>query len=138
MINTKRLELRRIRLSDANIITELGNDSAIAATTMRMPYPCHLAYIENWISEDSRIGGENSGFFVIALKTTHEIIGVIGLEVDKENECAELGYWIGSSYWNQGYCSEAAKAMLEYGFDTLLQCLQGVTLEPVVYLVGEA
>ena len=30
-----------------------------------------------------------------------------------------MGYWIGVPYWNKGYCSEAAKALIGYGFDEL-------------------
>jgi len=118
-ICTKRLSLRRIQLSDAEIITELANDPGVTSTTMRMPYPCHIEYIENWIKKDMHAGGEDSGFFVISLKETNDIMGVIGLEVDRENERAELGYWLGLDYWGKGYCTEAAEAMLEYGFNIL-------------------
>ena len=27
--------------------------------------------------------------------------------------------WIGKPYWNQGYCTEAARAVLKYGFAVL-------------------
>ncbi len=118
-ISTKRLHMRRIQLSDAEIITKLANNPAIAATTMRMPYPCYVEYIENWIKKDIHAGGENSGYFVISLNETNNIIGVIGLEVDLEHERAELGYWLGLDYWNKGYCTEAARAILEYGFNAL-------------------
>ena len=32
---------------------------------------------------------------------------------------AEIGYWIGMEYWNQGYCSEAGRILVRFGFDTL-------------------
>ena len=32
---------------------------------------------------------------------------------------AELGYWIGKPYWNKCYASEAAKAILRFGFKEL-------------------
>ena len=30
-----------------------------------------------------------------------------------------MGYWIGKPYWNGGYCTEAAAAVLAYAFDAL-------------------
>jgi len=31
----------------------------------------------------------------------------------------QLGFWIGKPYWNQGYCTEAARAVVKYGFEVL-------------------
>lgn len=118
-IYTKRLVLRRVKLSDAAKLATLANDPEIAETTMRMPYPCHIEYIKDWLNKDIASGQKNSGFFVISIKESQVVIGVIGLEVHHEHENAELGYWIGKDYWNNGYCTEAAKAMLEHGFKTL-------------------
>ena len=33
-----------------------------------------------------------------------------------ESQRGELAYWIGVPYWNNGYCTEAAEAVLRYGF----------------------
>lgn len=30
-----------------------------------------------------------------------------------------LGYWVGESYWKKGYCTEAAKALIEFAFSRL-------------------
>ena len=30
-----------------------------------------------------------------------------------------MGYWVGKQYWNQGFCTEAASALLAYGFEEL-------------------
>lgn len=116
---SNRLELRRMNLSNAESIARLANHPDITKTTMRMPYPCDISYIENWIKQDTLSGGKNTGFFVIYLKNTETAIGVVGLEVDAVNENAELGYWLGRDYWNQGYCTEAAKTIIEYGFNEL-------------------
>jgi len=32
---------------------------------------------------------------------------------------AELGYWIATPLWNQGLCTEAAQAVVQWGFETL-------------------
>lgn len=118
-ISTKRLFLKRIHLSDTKVIANLANHPAISLTTTYIPHPCEVQYIENWIKQDIHNGGEHSGFFSIFLKETNHIIGVIGLLVEPENKRAQLDYWLGVHYWNKGYCTEAAKAMLKYGFNVL-------------------
>ena len=45
--------------------------------------------------------------------------GCVSLGVNKQNHWAELGYWIGKPYWSKGYCTEAAGALLDYGFKVL-------------------
>ena len=39
-----------------------------------------------------------------------QTIGCVGLS--RESDEVELGYWIGRNHWNQGYASEAARAVL--------------------------
>lgn len=56
----------------------------------------------------------------VALKTNGRIIGMIGIgnkeEVDNE---IEIAYFISEKYSNNGYISEAAKAMTEWAFSSL-------------------
>ena len=51
--------------------------------------------------------------FAIRLKSTEHLIGII-LFFDKKDSTCEIGYGIGSKYWNCGYTTEAVKAFLEY------------------------
>ncbi|ASP37640.1 hypothetical protein CHH28_02670 [Bacterioplanes sanyensis] len=46
------------------------------------------------------------------LKTSGQLIGNISL-VAINGDQAELGYWLGEPFWNQGYGSEAATALVE-------------------------
>lgn len=59
-------------------------------------------------------------FFAIELKETHEVIGMIlqcsGTSATFNN--SEIGYAIGRKYWNQGYVTEAFKAMIDFVFST--------------------
>ena len=48
----------------------------------------------------------------------HKIIGAIGLH-DRGDDKAELGYWLGTQFWNNGYVTEAAKAVIDFGFNEL-------------------
>ena len=68
------------------------------------------------LTRQSKFQAGESVNCAIILKSIQELIGAIGLIIDKRFNRAELGYWIAKEYWNQGYCTEASKAILKYGF----------------------
>jgi RimJ/RimL family protein N-acetyltransferase len=43
----------------------------------------------------------------------------VSLHVQREHRRGELGYWVGLPFWNCGYATEAAAALMEFGFDEL-------------------
>ena len=45
-------------------------------------------------------------------------MGCISSILNRHNG-AELGYWLGVPYWNHGFMSEAARAVIEAGFSTV-------------------
>ena len=53
--------------------------------------------------------------FAIRLKETGHLIGII-LYFDEKVDSCEIGYGIGSLFWNQGYATEAVGQFLEYLF----------------------
>ncbi|MBR5031398.1 MAG: GNAT family N-acetyltransferase [Clostridia bacterium] len=57
----------------------------------------------------------NESLFAIRLKSTGRLIGIILYFDENGGEC-EIGYGLGSGYWNNGYASEAVRAFLEYLF----------------------
>ena len=120
-IETERLILRLFERSDAERVRELAGDKEIADTMANIPHPYEKGMAEEWIST-GRIKFEygECAHFAVVLKFTEELIGAIGLVIDKDFNRAELGYWIGKDYWNKGYCTEGSRAVLEYGFDQLL------------------
>ena len=61
----------------------------------------------------------NNHIFAIAPRDGGEAMGAIGLHVDTNHDRAEIGYWIGVPYWGRGYVTEAAKAIVDYVFNTL-------------------
>ena len=54
-------------------------------------------------------------FFAIRLKESGELIGVI-LICENQGTSCELGYGLGSRYWNRGYATEATGRFLKYCF----------------------
>jgi ribosomal-protein-alanine N-acetyltransferase len=53
----------------------------------------------------------------IILKETDQLIGGCGLR--KEGMIGEIGYCFNPYYWRKGYASEAASALIDYGFKEL-------------------
>jgi ribosomal-protein-alanine N-acetyltransferase len=119
-LETERLILRPFDLSDAPMVQLLAGDEAIASTTLIIPHPYEDGLAEEWIRTHPE-AFEKGKFinFAIVLKVSGELIGAIGLTLNQEHVHAELGYWIGKPYWNQGYCTEAAREVIRYGFESL-------------------
>ena len=119
-IETKRLLLRTFELSDAKDVQRLAGDRSIADTTLNIPHPYENGMAEKWIStHQSKFDAGELSNFAIVLKTSGELIGAMGLIIVPRFERAELGYWIGRPYWKNGYCTEAGRAVLQYGFSVL-------------------
>ncbi len=118
VLETERLFLRPFLPTDASTVQRLAGDEAIAATTLNIPHPYEDGMAEEWIgSHQERYDKGEAVIFAITLREERTLIGAIGLEINREHERAVLGYWIGQPYWNQGYCTEAAKAVVQFGFD---------------------
>ncbi|MBQ6388595.1 MAG: GNAT family N-acetyltransferase [Mogibacterium sp.] len=58
----------------------------------------------------------NPDMYAIRLKDTGRLIGII-LSFDEKDDACEVGYGIGSEYWNRGYVTEALRRFLEHLFD---------------------
>ncbi len=112
--------LRQFELLDAQRVRKLAGDKAVADTTLNIPHPYKDGMAEEWIlTHQPKFEAGKFVNFAIILKSIQKLIGSIGLIIDKRFNRGELGYWIGKEYWNQGYCTEAARAVLEYGFRQL-------------------
>ena len=117
---TERLLLRSLTLKDAEDVQRLAGDRDVAATLSNMPHPYEDGMAEKWIhSCYTKFKKDEALNFAITLRTDKNLIGGIALRLDQENENGELGYWIGKPYWNCGYCTEAAKAVVAYSFEVL-------------------
>jgi ribosomal-protein-alanine N-acetyltransferase len=116
-LETNRLLLRPFSMADAPRVQLLAGDRAIADTTLNIPHPYEDGMAEQWIgTHEERFRKGELVNFAIILKETNQLIGAIGLLINKRFNRAEMGYWIGKDYWNKGYCTEAAAKVLEYGF----------------------
>jgi [ribosomal protein S5]-alanine N-acetyltransferase len=116
-LQTQRLVLRPFTMDDCPMVAELAGDEAIARTTLVIPHPYALSDAEQWIATHVPQHAEGKGVtLAITLRDGGILVGSISLHIDQGNRRAELGYWVGRPYWNRGYASEAARALVEWGF----------------------
>jgi [ribosomal protein S5]-alanine N-acetyltransferase len=118
ILETLRLKLRPLQMADAPLVSKLAGEKAIASTTRRIPHPYTLEMAENWVASLPELHAKGELLnYAIVLQSTGEFIGSIGLILNATDHHGELGYWIGSPYWNRGYATEAALKMVDYAFE---------------------
>ncbi len=115
-LTTERLLLRPFTLADAPAVQQLAGAREIAYNTLLVPHPYPDGAAEEWISKPR---DANSVTFAITVRESGALAGAMGLVINPAHERAEIGYWIAVPYWNRGYATEAGRAVLRYGFETL-------------------
>jgi len=118
-INTERLILRPFHLDDAATVQRLAGAWEVADTTGNLPHPYEDGMAESWIAghEESFKAGELATFALTPTKSG-ELVGAMSLVLSNGYQ-GELGYWVGVPYWGKGYCTEAGRAVLAFGFQDL-------------------
>ncbi len=82
-----------------------------------------LGFIRNMIKQQDIDG---YAFYAVELKSTHEMIGFIGLLYRPKtalqvplNPSTEIGWRLSSKHWGKGLATEGAKAVLAHAFHVL-------------------
>lgn len=117
-IETKRLVLRPFMLEDVPAMFEhwAGRQDNITHVT----WPAHenqeitRDVITSWIKE------ERSGYYhwAIVEKANQMLIGNISIvDYKRDTKTAEIGYILGKDFWNEGFMTEALKAVIASLFE---------------------
>lgn len=119
-LNTDRLTLRAFSQEDAKNVQRLAGEKLIADTTLLIPHPYADGMSEEWIGTHAELFNKGTDYiFAITSRDTGELIGAIGMTINKKFNSGELGYWVGVPFWNKGYCTEAVNGLLKFGFTEL-------------------
>src|SRR5438309_533575 len=101
---TDRLLLRPLTLRDVTAIVALadGGEGALAAAAMPYPFTREtaLGWIEDAVDERMRGVGLTYG---IERRHDARLVGAASLTINLEERRGEIGFWIGTGFWNQGY-----------------------------------
>ena len=119
-ITTKRLILREFCREDLEEIAKILSNQDVMKFALSGPYSFEetKTFLDNCLQRYARRG---VGLFAVCLKVDKKVIGYCGyyFQVIDEKEEVEIGYRLDPTYWGQGFATEAAIAVKEYGFRTL-------------------
>ena len=120
VLETDRLILRPLQMRDAQDLYAYAQDPQVARHVL---WDAHESI---WESRQFLRGAIRQyrkgqpGSFAITLKDSGRMIGTIGfMWINLDYRSGEVGYSLSRAYWNQGIMTEALRAVLAFGFDTL-------------------
>lgn len=120
VLTTERLILRKMKLSDAQDLFAYAQDPQVSRHVL---WEAHTSVRQSrqflrMARRQYRRGQPCS--WAITLKDSGRMIGTIGfMWLNTDWLSAEVGYSLSREYWNQGLMTEALRAVIAFGFDTL-------------------
>jgi RimJ/RimL family protein N-acetyltransferase len=118
-LTTPRLVLRAFVPEDAAAVHAQLQDIEMARTTATVPHPYPPGTAEAWIASHDQKREEGKVVLAITLRDDGTLVGAMTLQLDTAHRRGELGYWVGRAHWGRGYATEAADAMMRWGFRAL-------------------
>jgi RimJ/RimL family protein N-acetyltransferase len=112
-----RLVMRAPHEDDIDALAHLANNATIANMVARMPHPYTVADAVDFVRR-TRAGAIGKCVYAITKADNGAFLGCCGIEPHEDGRTVELGYWLGEPYWNQGYVTEAAHALIDMVFRT--------------------
>ncbi|WP_440982525.1 GNAT family N-acetyltransferase [Shinella sumterensis] len=112
-----RLVMRAPHEDDIDALAYLANNANIANMVARMPHPYTVADAADFVRR-TRDGAIGKCVYAITKADNGAFLGCCGIEPHDDGRTVELGYWLGEPYWNQGYVTEAAHALIDMVFRT--------------------
>ncbi|AHM60492.1 acetyltransferase [Flammeovirgaceae bacterium 311] len=118
IISCHNCTLRPWQASDKEALLKHANNYKIWQNLRdRFPHPYTAADADWWLQH----AGKQQAFSQFAIDVKGEAVGGIGLELqqDVERVSAELGYWLGESFWGQGIITVAIKELTGWAIPAL-------------------
>lgn len=117
-LKTQRLTLSMPTQDDVKNIVQFAGDYQVFVTTSNIPHPYKDEDAFYWLDIVQR-GFEEKKQYTFAVRLNNEMVGAVGLKINQRNDNAILGYWLGLPFWNRGYTTEAAKRIVQFGFEAI-------------------
>ncbi|MBB1490833.1 MULTISPECIES: GNAT family N-acetyltransferase [unclassified Paracoccus (in: a-proteobacteria)] len=107
-----RFILRPLRTSDSGLIQHYTADRRVAEGTRAIPHPLPPGAAEQYVARATAPNRTEDVWAIDAAASgLGELLGVVSL-TRIEPDRSELGFWIGSGFWNTGVATEAVQALV--------------------------
>ncbi|OED35499.1 hypothetical protein AB833_30245 [Chromatiales bacterium (ex Bugula neritina AB1)] len=117
-----RLCLRPFQWSDKRSVENLIAEPELSEQTNKLLHPYTNDQVSSWLmSHETMYKQQLKTSWAITRASDTELIGCITLTFSNDSNSAEIGYWIGKDYWNQGFASEACNAVVNHAIYDLLK-----------------
>lgn len=110
--------LREFTAEDAQGFYEMNLDPEVIQYTGDVPFNS-VKEAQSFIAGYSHYKQYGFGRWAVCLKPTMHFIGFCGLKFHPEPKITEVGYRLKKELWGKGIATEATKAAITYGFNTL-------------------
>jgi ribosomal-protein-alanine N-acetyltransferase len=116
-INTARLVLRPWSLADVDDIFAYAQDEEWSRFLRFIPKPYSRSDAEAFLAMQAKMDRGKHQSWAIVLG--RNCIGGINIRLDESNCLGEIGYSVARAQWNNGYCTEAARAVIDAAFEAI-------------------
>lgn len=119
-LRTDRLVLRPPRPDDTPALMPLAGAWDVARWAASIPHPLTETDVHRWIDEaDTHRRGGTGLVLVITERAGGAVVGAIDLRWDRLWPAGDVGVWIAPAVQGRGYATEALRAILGFGFQTV-------------------
>lgn len=117
-LQSERLVLRPLRVTDAPAIAEQAGDRRVARNLADVPSPFPVALAASWITArlDRWARGGGPTYAIVERDAGPGLVGTVSMRQVPRDRRAELGYWLGHPSWGRGLASEAVLRILQWAF----------------------
>jgi len=120
VLETERLNLRRLSIDDAGFILQLLNEPSfirnIGDKGVQTVADARQYVLNGPVASYQRYG---FGLYAVELKESGQTIGICGLVKRETLADVDIGFAFLPGYWSKGYAVESASAVKAYGLEAL-------------------
>lgn len=129
ILETPRTYLRELTPNDSSYFYQLNLDEEVIKYTGDMPF-ASIEEAQKFLENYTHYKLHQYGRWAVIEKSSNSFIGWCGLRYINQTNETDIGFRFFKEYWNKGFATETAKAVIDYGFHTLqLRRIIGIVMK---------